>query len=234
MAPSERRRRNVRIESRDQFLRDVECALFRHGRTPTDVDVTAAINHTIGIVSTFLYDASTTKQEAPMGRTFIYNRNDDDEDMRDVLQDGDRLVIPMSMMDSTDRRSRIEAAKRSTYAAGARLGLHNIKQPEHRITDGSGSGGAALNKPGYRIADGKPRDMTHYAAYDAEAQAAYKNVGADEQQQRDGDRSSDVMPVHDGLTHEQRMSRLYQLRDEELSNAWRNPFSCAGKGGHRK
>jgi len=28
--------------------------------------------------------------------------------------------------------------------------------------------------------------------------------------------------VNDGLTHEQRMSRLYQLRDEELSQQWRS------------
>jgi hypothetical protein len=108
------------------------------------------------------------------------------------------------------------------------LGLHNIKQPQHRITDGSGSGGTAFKKPGYRITEGKPRDMTHYAAYDAEAQAAYKNVGADEQHgpavgQRAGDRSSDTMPSRDGRSHQQIMDELYRRRDEELSNAWRDP-----------
>jgi len=127
-----------------------------------------------------------------MGRTFRYGDEDDEQ----ILGPGDRLVVPMALMDSMDQRTAsIEEAKRSTYRAGERLGLHN--RPDVRITDVAGDSGLALHRPGYRVADGIQRDMSVYAAYDAEAEAAYKNVGAGKREAQ-GQRVGDVCTVSTG------------------------------------
>src|SRR5208283_384645 len=110
-----------------------------------------------------------------------------------LLKDGHAIRVPVSMMDS--RTTWIEDAKRSTDAAGVRLGLHN--RPDVRITDGAGDSGLALHRPGYRVADGIQRDMSVYAAYDAEAEAAYKNGGAGKREAQ-GQRVGDVCMVSTG------------------------------------
>ena len=87
------------------------------------------------------------------------------------------------------------------------------------MTDGAGNAGLALRRPGYRIADGIQRDMSVYAAYDAEMASAYKNVGARDREalgQR-VDRQEDAALVTDDR------SAAYQEYENRIRNAWRNP-----------
>ncbi len=114
-----------------------------------------------------LCDATPTQQEATMGRTFRYGDEDDEQ----ILGPGDRLVVPMSLMDSMDQRTAaIEEAKRSTYRAAERLGLHN--RPDARITDSAGDSGLSLHKPGFRVSTTVTRDRSIYDSYDAEIASA--------------------------------------------------------------
>jgi hypothetical protein len=132
-----------------------------------------------------------------------------------LLKDGHAIRVPVSMMDS--RTTWIEDAKRSTDAASERLGPHN--RPDARITNGAGDSGLALHRPGYRVADGVPRDHSHYAGYDAEIATAYRNVGAGEREalgQR-VDRQEDAGSVKDDR------DSAYQEFENRIQNAWRKP-----------
>ena len=48
---------SLRVESRDQFLRDIASQLAPLKRQPTDADVAAAINQTIGVTPVYLCDS---------------------------------------------------------------------------------------------------------------------------------------------------------------------------------
>jgi len=177
-------------------------------------------------------------------RTFRLGDEQDEAIMRDrearglpALADGERLVVPAQFMDSMQRDvGQHFAAKRArvTDATGDHgLGL---QKPGFRIADGVQrdmncyAQYDAEAEVAYKRGDDP---QTGFGARDAVGQRVGDLCTIDGERGHlrmvDGkltcvvDRSSDAMPVRDGLTHEQRMSRLYQLRDEELSNAWRNP-----------
>ena len=112
-----------------------------------------------------------------------YRRRDLDDD-DDILRDGEVLHVPLHLMDGQPNPD-LSPLQRD-------VGEHAVRNAARRarVTDGAGNAGLALHRPGYRIVDGIQRDMSVYAAYDAEAEAAYKNVGAGEREalgQRVGD-----------------------------------------------
>jgi len=156
-----------------------------------------------------------------MGRTFRYGDEDDEK----ILGHGDRLVVPMAMMDgSMDHLDPLQRAVLRDRLQGA------------RITDGAGDGGLALHRPGYRVANGVPREHSHYAAYDAEIASAYKNAGASERKFTGGrvgdvgggrsgnegsacvtdDNLSNAVPVRDAR------ERAYLDYENLIQNKWRD------------
>jgi len=184
---------------------------------------------------------STVQQEATMRkatRTFNLNDEDDAAILRDrerwgqpVLRPFESMRVPLQMMDSVDNsRAAIERAKAATYRAGEKVGLHN--RPDARITDGAGDSGLALHRPGYRVADGVPRDHSHYATYDEEMGRAYLNVGAVEGEVR-GQREGDTCTVksdqgRDGSTDSKLNDAMRDEREaahqeyqNRIQNAWR-------------
>jgi hypothetical protein len=137
--------------------------------------------------------------------------NQDDRDRRrrgGVLADGERLRVPMTLMDGR-----------------ANPDLYDLQRAV--VTDASGDNGpTAFCRPGYRIADGVRRDDSHYRAYDQmksrewQQGATSGNIG-----QRDvggqlkciaNDRRSDARD------HEMTMDQIYAAYDRELSEAWRD------------
>jgi len=163
-----------------------------------------------------------------MGRTFRYGDEDDEQ----ILGPGDRLVVPMALMDSMDQRTAaVEEVKRSTYRAGEHLGLHN--RPDVRITDGAGDSGLALHRPGFRISSTITRDRSIYDAYDAELARSYKNVGGVESEvcgQRDGDSctvksdkggdASADSKLNDAVRDEREAA--HQEYQDRIQNAWKD------------
>jgi len=236
------------IRNAPVFIDTLLADLGRLRRRPTDRELDAAIAAALsGNGSRYFFTDS--QEETPiMGRTFNVDEIDDDGDIRFILRSGDKLRVPMALMDeSPTGRAAIEAAKRSTYRAGERLGLHKQQggndMRDTRLAD-------AGHRPGYRFGDGKPRATDHYAQYDADLEAAYKrgdNVIGFGERGTVGQRESDLCTI-DGRSgtlrsidgklkcvadddstgdamsakdHQQRMAKLYQLRDAELSEAWR-------------
>ena len=133
-----------------------------------------------------------------------YQRHDlDDKDAYDEngsLKDGHALVVPLRMMD---------AMQKDVHEHFSRA----------KVTDGAGNTGLALRRPGYRIADGIQRDMSVYAAYDAEAEAAYKNVGAGKREAL----GQCVDPQEDATSVTGDRSAAYREYESRMRNAWRNP-----------
>ena len=140
-----------------------------------------------------------------------YRRRDPDDD--DILQDGEVLRVPLYLMDGQPNPD-LSPLQRD-------VGEHAVRNAARRarVTDGAGNAGLALHRPGYRIVDGIQRDMSVYAAYDAEAEAAYKNVGAGKREALDQcvDRQGDAASVTDDR------SAAYQEYEDRIQNAWRNP-----------
>ncbi|MGA2311880.1 MAG: hypothetical protein ABSF87_05870 [Xanthobacteraceae bacterium] len=238
------------VRAPEVFVASVMAELARHRLPITDAAVDAAIADALsGDGDARCYFTDSQEETPIMGRTFNVDEIDDDGDIRFILRSGDKLRVPMALMDeSPTGRAAIEAAKRSTYRAGERLGLHK-QQGGNNMRDTRFADGSA-NRPGFRFADGKPRATDHYAQYDADLEAAFKRgddvVGFGERGtvgQRDGDlctidgrsgtlrtvdgklkcvanddSTSDAMSAKD---HQQRMAKLYQLRDAELREAWR-------------
>jgi hypothetical protein len=222
---------------------------YRH---PSDVVFQKAIDAALsglGVNTTavFLCDAAAPRMEATMRtarRTFHLSDEDDAAILRDrerrgepVLRSGESMRV--SMMDS--RTAWLDDAMRSTYAAGERLGLHN--KPSLHITDGGGDSSDGLRRPGYRLADGIQRDMSIYAAYDAEAEVAYKNVGAGERgalgqrvgdvcrfgpegvrghlKMIDGELTCVADRQEDAASFKDEREAAYAAKDEYYRNAWR-------------
>jgi len=140
-----------------------------------------------------------------------YRRRDPDDD--DILQDGEVLRVPLYLMDGQPNPD-LSPLQRD-------VGEHAVRDAARRarVTDGAGNTGLALRRPGYRIADGIQRDMSVYAAYDAEAEAAYKNVGAGKREALGQcvDRQEDATSVTDDR------SAAYREYENRMRNAWRNP-----------
>jgi hypothetical protein len=225
------------------FIDTLLADLGRLRRRSTDRELDAAIADALGGGGRCFFTDS--QEETPiMGRTFNVDEIDDG-DIRFILRSGDKLRVPMALMDeSPTGRAAIEAAKRSTYRAGERLGLHK-QQGGNNMRDTRFADGSA-NRPGFRTG-AKARPTDHYAAYDADLEAAFKRsddpIGMGERGQREGDacmidgRSGTLQTVDgklkcvadddstsDGMSakdHQQRMTKLYQLRDAELREAWR-------------
>jgi hypothetical protein len=152
-----------------------------------------------------------------MARTFRLNNEDDDRVLRErarraepILRDGEAMRVPLQMMDSVDNgRAAIEQAKRDTYAAGERLGLHN--KPDMRITDGGGNTGVALNRPGYRIADTDVMRDERQRAHDEylhDLTSAWR--GNPVPDQPEAVRQDSMM-----------MDEIYRTYDAEISQRWR-------------
>ena len=149
-----------------------------------------------------------------------YRRRDPDDD--DILQDGEVLRVPLYLMDGQPNPdlSPLQRDVGRRYASA-------------RITDGAGDSGLALHRPGYRVADGVPRDHSHYAVYDEEMGRAYLNVGARETEVR-GQREGDSCTVksdrgRDGSTDGKLSDAMrdereaaYQEYQDRMQNAWKD------------
>jgi len=69
---------SLRVESRDQFLRDIASQLAPLKRQPTDADVAAAINQRLASRRS---TCATARKEFPMQRYPHRHRHDDDDDI---------------------------------------------------------------------------------------------------------------------------------------------------------
>ena len=140
-------------------------------------------------------------------------RRRDLEDDDDILRDGEVLHVPLYLMDGQPNPD-LSPLQRD-------VGEHAVPNAARRarVTDGAGNAGLALHRPGYRIVDGIQRDMSVYAAYDAEAEAAYKNVGAGKREAL-GQR---VDPQEDATSVTGDRSAAYREYESRMRNAWRNP-----------
>jgi hypothetical protein len=120
--------------------------------------------------------------------------NDDDDD--EILKDGERMFVPMRMMDGA-----------------------NARHP--RIVDAAGNGDlGSLSRPGYRkVEDARSREAIEaaYFAYDQELQNAYRSADADDQLfGRDGD----ACMVDGSPGHLKRIGgKLVCVPDEQISDA---------------
>jgi hypothetical protein len=86
-----------------------------------------------------------------MAITF-HHTDDDDTDLRKILKDGERMHVPLRMMDGLQR---------------------DIAQ--YFVSAGDGTDSAlASYRPGYRIIDAAQRDLNAYTAYDADVQTAWQ------------------------------------------------------------
>jgi hypothetical protein len=82
-------------------------------------------------------------------------RHDDDDDDVSILKDGERMRIPLRMMDSLQR---------------------DVAQHFARVTDGRGDSALGLHKSGYHLNDAARRDLSVYDQYDAAAAAAWQGT----------------------------------------------------------
>jgi len=174
-------------------------------------------------------------------------RNDDDFDLDRVLKDGERMRVPLRMMDSLSRD------------VAAHFGRTMVQ--DAKIVDGFGNGGLSLHRPGHRLFSSGQGDQSFYDEYDRDISTRYRDanhtagvegvgssgfagrrvgdrcmvkskrdIGEDGDRGRimeidgelvcvsDNHRNDDALDVRD---HQQRMSDLYSELDRELSNAWR-------------
>jgi hypothetical protein len=173
------------------------------------------------MVSNKMHETKWSKQ---MHRTKIcYVDDDDDEtDMRAILQDGESMHVPMRMMDAMSR---------------------DITTHIGCITDGSGDV-LGLHRPGPRINDAQRRDLAAYKAYDAHTSNAWKapptGAGSGEfRGQREGDQCTvNGSPGHlkmigdklhcvpdarkkDALAMLDERETAYRAYNDEISQCWR-------------
>jgi hypothetical protein len=158
-----------------------------------------------------------------------YRRRDLDND-DDILRDGEVLHVPLYLKDGQPNPD-LSPLQRD-------VGEHAVCNGARRaqVTDGAGNAGLALRRPGYRIADGFQRNMSVYAAFDAEIATAYKNVGATEREFAGGrvddvgggrsgtegsacaadNNAGDAMPVTDAR------EQAYLDYQNRIQNAWKD------------
>ena len=146
-----------------------------------------------------------------------YQRHDLDDnhayDENGILKDGHALRVPLRMMDAMQK----DAHEHFSRA---------------KVTDGAGDSDLGLHRPGFRISNTITRDRSVYAAYDAAAEVAYKNVGRVESEVR-GQREGDSCTVksdqgRDGSaesklndTMRDEREAAYQEYLNRIQNAWR-------------
>jgi hypothetical protein len=115
----------------------------------------------------------------------------------DLLQDGQRLRVPMFAMDSMQRGG-------STHLP--------------RVHDGNGDSG--FHRPGFRVSDAPPSDELQIAREDYlhDLTTAWRRGAGKEDVVPDAPKASgnDAMPVDD-------IETAYRLYAEEISQAWRTP-----------
>jgi hypothetical protein len=156
-----------------------------------------------------------------MARTNYKRHTDDDDDMRNILKDGERMRVPMYAMDGS--MDHLDPLQRTVV---------RDKLQDARITDGAGNSGLSLHKPGFRISNTVTRDRSIYDAYDAQVASAYRNVGAGESEfrgQREGDSctaksdqgrdGSADSKLNDAMRDEREAA--HQEYQDRIQNAWR-------------
>ena len=114
-----------------------------------------------------------------------------------ILRNGERMRVPLTMMDALQR---------------------DVAQHFARITDGAGDSGLGLHRPGYRLSSTVTRDHSHYDQYEAEVQNAWKNPHATGENEGAPSRlkSKDAMPISDDR------ERAYSEYQNRIENAWRD------------
>ncbi|MGO9401731.1 MAG: hypothetical protein ACLP19_28420 [Xanthobacteraceae bacterium] len=135
------------------------------------------------------------------------NHQYDDEDMRNILKDGERMRVRMS--DGLDPLQRAIAE----HVAGGRTAVNDGQ----RIVDGFGRDGLHLYRPGHRLfADGQG-DQSFYDAYDARISSAHKKDAGEQEfaSRRVGDLCT-VGNIHGGDLGEEGDRGTIQRVDGEL------------------
>jgi len=147
-----------------------------------------------------------------------YQRHDLDDnhayDENGILKDGHALRVPLRMMDAMQK----DAHEHFSRA---------------KVTDGAGDSDLGLHRPGFRISNTITRDRSVYAAYDAAAEVAYKNVGRVESEvrgQREGDSrtaksdqgrdASADSKLNDAMRDEREAA--HQEFQDRIQNAWKD------------
>ncbi|MGA2314148.1 MAG: hypothetical protein ABSF87_17605 [Xanthobacteraceae bacterium] len=147
-----------------------------------------------------------------------YQRHDLDDnhayDENGILKDGHALRVPLRMMDAMQK----DAHEHFSRA---------------KVTDGAGDSDLGLHRPGFRISNTITRDRSVYAAYDAAAEVAYKNVGRVESEvrgQREGDSrtaksdqgrdASADSKLNDAMRDEREAA--HQEYQDRIQNAWKD------------
>jgi len=147
-----------------------------------------------------------------------YQRHDLDDnhayDENGILKDGHALRVPLRMLDAMQK----DAHEHFSRA---------------KVTDGAGDSDLGLHRPGFRISNTITRDRSVYAAYDAAAEVAYKNVGRVESEvrgQREGDSrtaksdqgrdASADSKLNDAMRDEREAA--HQEYQDRIQNAWKD------------
>jgi hypothetical protein len=147
-----------------------------------------------------------------------YQRHDLDDnhayDENGILKDGHALRVRLRMMDAMQK----DAHEHFSRA---------------KVTDGAGDSDLGLHRPGFRISNTITRDRSVYAAYDAAAEVAYKNVGRVESEvrgQREGDSrtaksdqgrdASADSKLNDAMRDEREAA--HQEYQDRIQNAWKD------------
>jgi hypothetical protein len=96
----------------------------------------------------------------------------DDFDENGVLRDGKRFRVPMKFADSKSRYADQQKRNSSTIYDAYDVAI------SARIHDGNGNSGAALQRPGFRVADALARDEAKvaYEQYEAAIQNEWRNI----------------------------------------------------------
>jgi hypothetical protein len=237
-------------DDREAFISTVARALARHGPV-SNRDISDAIEAVLGATQTesvFLCDATSTPTKRGRPMTTInrkYRRLAWDDPAAwgedGILKDGVAVRLPVSLADA--KMSEVHDAARAVRSRqynkpGWRAALHqdaaakDARQaaydsyefaltlawkpnadPDDDDVDNNGTAPGTVVTQAFTLPADATMDQV-YSAYDQAAESAYK-----------GKPVRDATPVHaaDGRSHQQVMREVYKLRDQELSESWRNP-----------
>jgi hypothetical protein len=134
-------------------------------------------------------------------------RQHDDEDDKRILRDGERMRVPITMLDSMQR-----AIAEDSRANGRDKILRAAMEADSgpMVTDALG-GTAMLSRPGYRLGNVQRTIVDEaYRLHDEEESRRWQGC----------DREIEVKPV----TGDARVD-AYLAREEHDTNAWRGPIS---------
>jgi hypothetical protein len=117
----------------------------------------------------------------------------------DLLQDGQRLRVPMFAMDSAQR---------------------TVSSHLPRVHDGTGDSGLAMHRPGFRVTDAPQSDELQRAreAYLHDLTTAWRHGAGKQDVAPEAPKTSgnDAVTVPD-------IETAYRLYAEEISQAWKTP-----------